>query len=329
MLARIACSTGSGEREDAAFDLQFGFRFVREAICDFVKLHAEAQVRLVAAVFADAVLVEHVRKRRGGFDTGDGARVDHHFFDDAENIFLARKGHFEVELREFGLAIGAQVFVAKTFDDLEVAVEAADHQNLFEDLRRLRQRIKLAVMYAAGNEIVARAFGRGAGEHGRFDFDEAHFVHGAANFDNDFVAQHEIVVRLGAAQVEIAITQARFFGGVGFLLDLKRRRLCVVQDVQFCGDQFDFAGGDFRVRFLALDDFAFDGDDVFAAHVFGFGVRFGLRLLVEDNLDDSGAVADVEEKQIAEVAATMDPTHDDGVAVGVGGAEGAAVVGSF
>jgi len=70
-------------------------------------------------------------------------------------------------------------------------------------------------------------------------------------------------------------------------------------------------------------------DDEFAAHVLGFGVRFALRFLVENDLDDAGAVADVKEEQIAEVAAAMDPTHDGGVAVGVGGAEGAAVVCAF
>ena len=145
-----------------------------------------------------------------------------------KNVFLAREGHFDVELREFRLAVGAQIFVAKTFHDLEVAVEPANHQDLLEDLRRLRQRVKLAVMHATRNEIIARAFGRRAREHGRFDFEEAHFVHGLANFENDFVAQREVAMRLGAAQVEIAVAQARFFGGVDFVFDGKRRRFGVV-----------------------------------------------------------------------------------------------------
>jgi hypothetical protein len=58
-------------------------------------------------------------------------------------------------------------------------------------------------------------------------------------------------------------------------------------------------------------------------------VGCGLRFFVEDHLDDAGAVADVEEEQIAEVAAAMDPAHYDGRFAGVGGAEGAAVVGAF
>ena len=191
--------------------------------------------------FRTAVFVEHVRERRAGFDAGNGAGADHHLFDDVEDVFLTREGHLDVELGEFGLAVGAQVFVAETFYDLKIAVEAADHQDLFEDLRRLRQRVELAVMHAAGDEIVARAFGRGAREHRRFDFEEAHFVHRFADFEDDFVAQREVGVLARAAQVEIAVAQARFFGGVDVVFDLKRRRFRVVQDVELGGDDFDFA----------------------------------------------------------------------------------------
>jgi len=80
--------------------------------------------------------------------------------------FLAGEGHFQVELGEFWLAVGAEIFVAKTFHDLEVAVESANHEDLLEDLRRLRESVELAVMHATGHEIVAGAFGCGASEHG-------------------------------------------------------------------------------------------------------------------------------------------------------------------
>ena len=117
------------------------------------------------------------------------------------------------------------------------------------------------------------------------------------------MAQREVGVLARAAQVEIAIAQARFFGGVGFVFDLKWRSLRVVENVKLGGDDFNFAAGEIGIRFLARDDFAFDGNDVFAADVFGFAVGFGLSFFVEDDLDDAGAVADVEEEEIAEIAA--------------------------
>src|SRR5205807_4901965 len=78
--------------------------------------------------------------------------------------------------------------------------------------------------------------------------------------------------------------------------------------------------------FLALEDFAFHGDDEFAARLLGFGVRGRLRLFIENHLHDAGAVAHVEKEQIAEVAAPRYPAHDDGVAAFVLGAQFAAVV---
>ncbi len=77
---------------------------------------------------------------------------------------------------------------------------------------------------------------------------------------------------------------------------------------------------------MPLDDFAFDRDHKFAACLLGLGVRGGLRFLVEDHLDNTSAIANVEEEQVAKVAAAGNPAHDDGVAAFVGGAQRAAVV---
>ncbi len=149
-------------------------------------------------------------------------------------------------------------------------------------------------MDAAGHQKIARAFGRRAREHGRFHFEEAQLVHDLANFQNDFVAQREIAVRLRAAQVEIAETQARLFRRVDFVFDRERRRFGVVQDMQLGRNQLDFPAGQFRIRFLALGDLAFYGDDEFAARLLGFGVRRGLRLFIEDRLHDAAAVANIQ-----------------------------------
>ena len=84
-----------------------------------------------------------------------------------------RERDLDVDLRELGLPIGAQILVAEAADDLEVAIDARDHQDLLEDLRRLRQREELARMHAARHEIVARALGRRLGQDRRLDLEEA------------------------------------------------------------------------------------------------------------------------------------------------------------
>ena len=61
----------------------------------------------------------------------------------------------------------------------------------------------------------------------------------------------------------------------------------------------------------------------------GLGVRLGMQLLVEDNLSESGAVAQIDENQLAQIAPAMDPTHQHDVFVRVGRAQIAAIVCAF
>ncbi len=96
-------------------------------------------------------------------------------FGDGEDGFLLGEGHLEVDLGEFGLAVGAEVLVAEAASDLEVAVEAGDHEDLLEDLRALGQSVEVAGVDAAGDEVVAGAFGGGARHKRGFDFEEAPF----------------------------------------------------------------------------------------------------------------------------------------------------------
>ena len=52
----------------------------------------------------------------------------YYHFHGKEAIIAELFDAFEVELVELGAAIGAQVFIAETRRDLEIAVEAGDHQ---------------------------------------------------------------------------------------------------------------------------------------------------------------------------------------------------------
>src|SRR3546814_1182080 len=72
----------------------------------------------------------------------------------------------------FRLAVGAQILVAEAAGDLVVAVEARHHQQLLEQLRRLRQRKELAGMRARRHQIVARAFRRRLGQDRRLRSEE-------------------------------------------------------------------------------------------------------------------------------------------------------------
>ena len=87
----------------------------------------------------------------------------------------------------------------------------------------------------------------------------------------------DVVLHLGAAQVEIAILEAHLFVGDVVVGGREGQRLAVVEDAQLVGDDFDLAGGDVRVDGVGVAQFdvADDGDDVLGAQRFGLLVQLG------------------------------------------------------
>ena len=106
-----------------------------------------AQVRLVAPVHHHRIVVGDAReRRRRDRPVGELAEdAGQHRLDGRKHVVLRHERQLDVELIELaGRAIRPRVLVAKTGRDLEVAIEAGDHQQLLELLRRLRQRVELA-----------------------------------------------------------------------------------------------------------------------------------------------------------------------------------------
>ena len=222
------------------------------------------------------------------------------------DLFLRQERGLDVELRELGLTIGAQVLVAETFDDLVVAVEARDHQQLLEDLRRLRQREELAGVRARRHQVVARAFRRSLGEHRRLDVDETRVVEIAAHGARDLVAQAQALRHVLAAQIDVAVLESDLFAHV--LVELERQRLGAVERRQLARQQLDFARGQVRIG-RAGRPFAHQSahlDHEFIAQLFGLG-ELGLVVGVEHDLQQALAVAQIHENDAAMVAAAMDP----------------------
>ena len=280
----------------------------------------EAQVGLVDAVVAHGIVVGDLREGRGQVDADSFECGREKAFDDAEYGFLLREGHLQVNLGELGLAVGAQILVAEAARDLEVAVHAGDHEDLLKQLRRLRQGVEFAGMDAAGNEIIARAFGRGTRHEWRLDFKKSLAGEILASGEGDFVAHLEVVLHLGTAQVEIAILEADFFVGDCVVGWRERRNPGLIQDTQFVGDDFYFAGGHFGIDdvFAAEAHLADGGDDVLGAGLLGLRVCGGALVLVENDLREAVAVAEVEKDEVAVIASAVDPAEKHDGFTGVG-----------
>ena len=130
----------------------------------------------------------------------------HHRLDRVEYVLLGGKTHFQIELVKFaGRAIGARILVAEAGGDLEITVEAGNHDQLFELLRRLRQRVEFPRMKPRRHKIVARALGRGRGQDRRLKFEEALLLHAPPDGVDDRAAHHDVSVQPFAAQIEKAV----------------------------------------------------------------------------------------------------------------------------
>ena len=187
-----------------------------------------------------------------------------------EDVVLVDEAHFHVELHELVLAVSAQVFVTEAARHLVVAVDSGHHEELFEELRRLRQRIEGAGLLARRHEEFAGALGRRRDQHRRLDLDEVLDVHGVTNSGVDLRAQTQVLLHPLATQVEVAVLEPDVLVDVvGASIDRERRRRGAAQDLHLAVANLDPAGRE-RIVDGALGPFtnrAGEPEHVLAAHV--------------------------------------------------------------
>jgi hypothetical protein len=272
--------------------------------------------------------VRNARERRGHRIARHFAYPLHHRFDHFVHAFLLRERHLQVDLREFGLPVGAQIFVPETADNLEILLVPRHHQQLFEDLRRLRQRIEIARLHAARHQVIARALRRRAGHERRFDFEKALAVEKLARGVGNFGAQNDIGLHARAPQIHVAVAQARVLGHLNLLLHREWRGARFVQDPDLGGDHLDLA-----CRHLRIDGRGSPGrhpalhrDHVFRPDFLGPVVHRRVHVFMKDHLGDAVAVAQVHEDHAAVIPAAVHPPHQQNSGAFVGSAQGSAHV---
>ena len=191
-----------------------------------------AQIRRIRAVLAHGLGVgEHREIRQFHANRLLEQRLQQAFGEGHHRRFVD-EGRLDVDLRELRLAIGPQVLVAIAAGDLVVAVHGGHHQQLLEDLRRLRQGEEVSGMGAARHQIVPRALRRGFGERRRLHFPEALGLEEAAHLAGCQSPQTQPFLHLRAAQIQEAMPQPRFFAHASVVVQLDRRRGGFVEHYQ-------------------------------------------------------------------------------------------------
>ena len=294
------------------------------------------EVRLVRAEFQHRRLIRDAREGIGRHRARGAAEVakflEHarqHRLDRREDVFLRHEAHLEVELVELtGAAVGAGRLVPEAGGDLEIAVEARDHRQLLELLRRLRQRVEFSRMQPRGHQEVPRPFRARRRQDRGLKFAKTLFDHPPPDGGDDGAAEHQIPLLLLPPQVEEAVAQAQILGEVLFARHLDRQHFRGGLHRDLAHAQLDLPGRELRVHRPGFPRHDFPGH---RHHAFGADRIEGLearRALRHDALGQAVMIAQIDEQQPAMVALAVHPAgKPDGLAR-IGGTKGAAGMGA-
>ena len=296
----------------------------REVVGALHELEAEAQVGLVRAEAAHRLRIRHARQRRLQLDADRAPHRAEHVLAERDHVVLLDEAHLDVELGELRLAVRAEVLVAVAARDLEVALEAADHQQLLEQLRALRQRVERTRLQARRHEEVARALRGRARQRRRLDLDEVALQKRRAHRRRDLRAQLQRLRRSVPAQVEIAVGEPDLLARL--VVERERQHVARREHGQARRLDLDLARGD-RLVDVALGALAHDPRDRHA-RLHAQRLRGRDLLVVEGHLRDARGVAQVDEGDAAVVADARDPAGQRDLLGHVRAAECGGVVGS-
>ena len=290
----IAVEHGSEDREVR----------IREDLPDVLDFIAVAQVRLVGTIALHALIPGHADKVVFHLVAADFHEdCLHQFFNYGEDIVFINETHFDVNLGEGRLTVSPQVFIPEASGNLEILFHTADHQQLLVDLRGLRQGPEFAVVQTGRHQVVSCAFRCGTGQDRGFHFDKAHAVQGLAGNHADLVTGHQDLLQGRPAQIQVSVLQAGIFQRIRIIGNHDRRRGGRVDDFHCFGMHFDLAGFHLRIRFFSFHDCTGYLQDIFASDILD-GITQGL---IKDDLNETGAVPQIDEYQGTEVPAPLHP----------------------
>jgi len=108
---------------------------------------------------------------------------------------------------------------------LEITVEAGNHEDLLKQLRGLRKRVKTSRIKPRRYQIITGSLRRTLCQHWGLHFNETQLIEIVAHDLCDPVPVPQAVEHDRAAQVQKAVFQAKLFRNIGIIQDFKRRSL--------------------------------------------------------------------------------------------------------
>ena len=234
-----------------------------------------------------------------------------HLFGGCHHFLFIHKGSFDIDLGKLRLTLCTKVFVAEALHDLVVTVKAGHHQQLLEQLWRLRQCVERALVHTAWHQIVTCTFWGCTGQNRCFDIQKAFVFQVVAYKAGGLAAHNQLFLHLRTTEIHITVTQTHIFAYVGVAIQLERRCLGFVEDFHLFTQHFNFTGwhiginSAFGARTHPSSHFQHIFTTGFISQCEGF---FCIR--VDHNLSDTFPISQIKKDNTTVVTATMHPTTE-------------------
>ena len=311
LLAGIGRAPGYRDTDDQLGLVEYPEVAVLGHGVQFPELHPEADIGFVRAVPAYRLVIGHPREGPR-FDSVDCLQqMAGKPFKGIQDIVLLHKGHLAVDLGEFGLPVGAQVFVAEAFDDLEIFVHAAHHQQLLKGLGRLGKGVELPRVEPARHHEIAGALGGRFDQVGGFDLHEPLARKVIPHFQGYPGPEQQLAFHGVPPDIEVAVFHPQLFAPVGLVFDRERRGKGGVEHLERLNQDLDRPGGQLRVLGRPFHHGATGLYHKLPAYAPRLLQKPGLAaLLVQHQLGDAVAVAQVDPDYKSLVADLVCPARE-------------------
>ena len=295
---------------------------------DVGELEREPRVRFVGSVATHRILPRDAWEWNGQRAASKVTRVPRgrdDLLQRCKHVLLVDERHLDVELRELRLTVCAQVLVTHAVRQLEITIEAGHHAQLLVELWRLRQRVEAAREQPARHQVVPCSFRRRPNHLRRLYLDETQPGEGAAELDAKRRARAQVALQPRPAQIQVTMAQAELLFHLAVFVHRERRCLRCRQHGARGSVQLHLAGLAFRVDVLRRSraQLAVHTQHPLQANLVRVP-QAARRLRIDDHLQGTGVVAQVDEDEPAVIAAPVDPTEDGHGPSRVAGAGGSA-----
>ena len=144
------------------------------------------------------------------------------------------------------------------------------------------------------------------------------------------MTQRDVELHGVAPQVDVTVLEAHLFIGKVNIARQEWQLLRYVQNAQLFRDQFHFSGGNVFVDGVgvALLHRSDHRNNELVAQSLSLVMHGGIQFVVEHHLSDAAAVAQIDEDNLAKIAAAVHPSHQDNFFARVGETQSPAHVSS-